>query len=94
MKRGLALLLILGFFGCAELGFKAPLQDSALRGSIMSALRRQKGLDLSHVDVDVDAGSVVISGMVDSVQQEKLLEDVVYHVRGVKEPAFNLAVKE
>ena len=84
----------LGLFGCAGFGFQAPLRDSALKGAIISALKQQKGLDISHVYVDVDAGAVVISGMVDSAQQEKLLEKIVYHVRGVKEPAFNLAVKE
>ncbi len=94
MKRGLILLSVLGFFGCAALGLSSPPGDSTLKGSIVSALKQQKGLDLSHVEVDVDAGMVVISGMVDSIQQEKLIEDIVYHVRGVKEPTFNLAVKE
>ncbi len=94
MKKGLILLSLLGLLGCAGFGLNGAPGDSALKGSIMSALRQQKGLDLSRVSVDVDAGSVIISGMVDSAQQKKLLEHIVYHVRGVKEPTFNLAVKE
>jgi osmotically-inducible protein OsmY len=94
MKKSFFLLSALGLLGCAGFGFQAPPRDSALKGEIISALKQERGLDISHVYVDVDAGAVVISGMVDSVQQEKLLEKIVYHVRGVKEPTFNLAVKE
>ncbi len=94
MRQGAFIFVAFSFFGCAALGLNAPPSDATLKASIIAALQEQSGLDIAHVDVDVNSGSVIVSGMLDSLKEEKMLKKIVYHVPGVTEPVFNLAVKE
>lgn len=94
MRKNAFLSLVLVFTGCAALGLGARPNDAELKYAILSALHDKKDLDIAHVEVDVTAGVVVVSGLASSPEQEKELESVVYHVSGVKNPVFNLAVHE
>jgi osmotically-inducible protein OsmY len=94
MRQGTFLLIAFAFFGCAQLRFNAPPNDAALKASIVSALQAQRGLDIAQVNVNVNSGIVIVSGLVDSLREEKLLKKIIYQIPGVNEPAFNLAIKE
>lgn len=87
-------LLGLAFLGCAELGMVSIPSDAALKASVLSALQNDRTLDLSKVDVDVNSGTVTVSGLVDSQVEKKAIKKIVYHVRGVSQPIFNLLVRE
>lgn len=89
---------LLGMVACsATRTQRAPgeqVDDAALLTSVKSALVSNPVTEAGEINVDVNRGTVSLSGFVDSQKEKSEAARVARNVDGVKEVQNNLAVKE
>lgn len=68
--------------------------DPAIKARVEAALRGMKDFDATYVVVDVVDGSVTLSGIVHSLEDQRTVDRVVRRVPGVGQVMSNLAVQE
>ena len=97
MRKRIALLpaaLALSLAACVGSLSPAENSDAAIRARIEAALQAQGSLDLSHVDIDVHAQIVTVSGVVRTWEEKNTIERIVRRSRGVDQSLINLVVSE
>jgi len=67
--------------------------DEAIREDILRRLRRNPATDPEKIEVEVELGSVRLSGKVDSWQQKQLIETLVRGVVGIRQINNELSVR-
>ena len=68
--------------------------DPAIKARIETQLHSQPDLDLRYVNVDVNSGVVTLSGMVSSIKDRNLIDNIARRTSGVDQVAVNLIVPE
>ena len=68
--------------------------DQATKVRVEALLRGRRDLDLKFVTVDVNAGTAVISGIVPTGEQLRVIRRLTAGVRGVDQVLNNLVIQE
>ena len=68
--------------------------DERIREDINERLTDHHALDASEIDIEVNAGEIILTGTVDSRYEKRLAEDVVEAVSGVKHVENRLRVSQ
>jgi osmotically-inducible protein OsmY len=89
------LVLVLALCGaCARPVQEVDDSDPAIRARIENVIRGRKDLDLSHVQIDVYAHVVTVSGVVPSEKQQRAIMKLVDKIHGVDQAINNLLVQD
>ncbi|MFI5346012.1 MAG: BON domain-containing protein [Elusimicrobiota bacterium] len=90
----LFLLLALAAAACTHQVQDIDDSDPAVKARIEANLRGSKEIDIRYVTVDVERGTVTISGLVNSIDQIRAISQIIRRVHGVDTVLNNLAVQE
>jgi osmotically-inducible protein OsmY len=90
----LAAALVVTLSGCFSSAQKGNVSDSALLADIQRKLKAEKNLDLRYVDVDVQSRTIVVSGLVGSWDERRLIEKIVRATPGVEKSLINVSVQK
>ena len=92
MKRtSLAVLAVLAFAGCRQY-LNEDLSDPAIKARVIHAFKADPALNISHVDIDVHAGTVTLSGIAKSEEQRDQMRRLSRHQHGVDHVDVNLII--
>lgn len=96
MRRAFAgaLLLALALCSCTRTVQEEDLSDPAIKARIEAQLKGRPELDLRYVAVDVHSGIATVSGLVASLEQQRLIDRLVRRTRGVDHILNNLLIQE
>ena len=86
--------LLLASASCKTITQEDDLSDQAVKARIETVLRGRKDLDLKYVTIDVNAGSVSISGLVPNQDQVRIIRRLATNVKGVEQVLNNLVIQE
>lgn len=68
--------------------------DPGILARVKAELKADPDIDVRYVDVNVNAGVVTISGMVESVEQRTMIRRKLGRLRGVKQLIVNVLIQE
>ena len=88
------LILALAAVACTHQVQEMDDSDPAVKARIEASLRGSKEIDIRYVTVDVERGTVTISGLVTSIDQIRAISQIIKRVHGVDTVLNNLAVQE
>ena len=83
-----------GAASCRTVSQDVDVSDPAIKARIEVVLRGRPDLDLKYVSLDVNAGTVVISGLVPTGDQARIIRRLAANVDGVEAVLNNLAIQE
>lgn len=93
-RAALFVLAALLLAACAHTTQEIDDSDPAVKARVEAALRGRSDLDLRFVTVDVENGTVTVSGLVSSQDQVRTVYILVKRTHGVDTVLNNLAVQE
>ena len=84
------------FCACASAPSREPVDntDPAVNARIKQEFRRHPELNVQYLDLNVDAGTVTVSGIVDSIDSREDIRHLVQRVPGVKQVIVNVLIRE
>jgi osmotically-inducible protein OsmY len=95
VKRSLLVVfLALAAAACTHQVQEMDDSDPAVKARIEASLRGSKEIDIRYVTVDVENGTVTISGLVNTIDQIRAISQIIKRVHGVDTVLNNLAVQE
>ena len=68
--------------------------DPAVMARIKQELRTHPEINVQYLDLNVDAGTVTVSGIVDSPQTREQIRRLVGKVAGVQQVIVNVLIRE
>ena len=69
------------------------IDDTTILASVKSRLVAEKPSNLTKVNVDVERGTVYLSGNVESAEQKARAEQIAHDVKGVRSVVNNLQIQ-
>ncbi|MBI5202007.1 MAG: BON domain-containing protein [Elusimicrobia bacterium] len=87
----LAFCAFLALSGCRQY-WNEDLSDPAIKARVIHAFKADSALDISHVDIDVHAGTVTLSGIAKSDEARERMRRLARHQHGVDQVDNNLIV--
>lgn len=92
----LALFASLALLSCAGAPGREPLDNSdpAVTARIKQEFRTHPELNVQYLDLNVDAGAVTISGIVDSIDSREAIRNLVRDVPGVQQVVLNVLIRD
>lgn len=86
--------MVAAFAACAHTVQEVDDSDPAVKARVEAALRGRSDLDMRFVTVDVEQGTVTISGLVSSQDQIRTIGNIIKRTHGVESVLNNLASQE
>jgi osmotically-inducible protein OsmY len=84
----------LGLCGCFQDLSGVDVSDSGIKDRIESQFQVQRGLDTSHLDLDVHNRIVTVSGLARSWNEKIAIEKIVRRTPGVEQTVLNIVISE
>ena len=92
--RALLLAVLALAAACAHQVQEMDDSDPAVKARVEASLRGSAEVDARYVAIDVDHGTVTVSGLVTSIDQIRTVTQIIRRVHGVDTVLNNLAVQE
>ena len=86
--------MVLGSAACFNNLTEADLSDPGIKARIDTKLQAAPDLNLRYVSVNVHAGIVTISGLVDTYREKREIREIVRRTKGVRQDIINLIVQD
>ena len=84
-------LALLAAAGCRQY-WNEDMSDPAIKARVVHSFKADPALDISHVDIEVHAGTVILSGIAKSEDQRERMRRLARNQHGVDEVDNNLIV--
>jgi osmotically-inducible protein OsmY len=92
-RLAVAALWPLALCACQTLA-DVDLSDSGIKARVESQLQAERGLDISHIDLDVHNRIITVSGLVHSWNEKMTVERIVRRTPGVEQAVVNIVIQE